>query len=151
MLALALQKTTFETLLDRFELMHDEHSLVCTDVATSAAKMWNYEHNAPSVSTESSKEDVVGILSAQGQGEQVLFRFLRLQTNRPQSENSPGHMVIYNFKICKQTKVKDIRWFWRSIQKRADRIDIFEKQKAERHCIHNLILVSPNGKQLGKW
>lgn len=50
------------------------------------------------------------MLLAQGQGEQVLFRFLRLQTNRPQSENSPGRMVIYNFKICKKKKkVKDIR------------------------------------------
>lgn len=37
--------------------------------------MLNYEHNAPSVSTENSKkENVIGI-SAQGQGEQVLFFF----------------------------------------------------------------------------
>lgn len=58
MLALALQNVTFVTLLDRFELMHEEHSSVCTDVATSAAKMLKlqYEHNAPSVSTESSKK-----------------------------------------------------------------------------------------------
>lgn len=44
------------------------------DVATSAAKMLKlqYEHNAPSVSTE--QEDANG-RSAQSQGEQVLIFF----------------------------------------------------------------------------
>lgn len=77
------------------------------------------------------------MLSAQGQGEQVLFRFLRLQTNRPQSEHSPGHMVIYNFKICKRNRelriLDDFGGPFRNVQ--IALVDIFCKAES-REALH---------------
>lgn len=140
--------------LDRLELMHDEHSFSLYGCCYKCCRNVKLRTRCTKWKAAKKGEDAVGMLSAQGQGEQVFLlggvwgckKKKKKRTGHSQ-KTPPGQMVnilIYNFKICNQKNKQKLRIlddFGGPFRKRADGVDI--KQKAERHCIHNLILVSP--------
>lgn len=103
----SLAKLTFATHKERFELIHEFSLHKCCYKCCKNVKM--NEHNAPRVSTESSKKEIGR--SAQGQGEEVLF-FLGFEAaNEPATIRklpwTYGEHFIYNFKICKKKGEKN--------------------------------------------